>query len=428
MALYLCKNCGYGSATKLGRCPECGKFNTFELQEKEETKHSLKVAKAKPLSTTSLHTVNAHTSKRIPTGIAELDRVLGGGFIPGEVILLTGEPGIGKSTLLLQALAPFKTLYISGEESLEQIKHRAQRLKVDTKNILGSNDTYLGSMVKGVEDLAGTIDLMVIDSLQTISTQTDAPYGSPAVLRDVIETLVNLAKHYKLPTVIIGHVTKEGDIAGPKTVEHMVDAVLHFEGEETSGFRILRSRKNRYGNTDEIGVFEMHEEGLREVTNPLAFIEEGAANAPGKAIVGVMEGMRTMFYEIQALAVNTTLAIPRRVTKGIDTNRLLLLLAVIRKYLHIPLESYDIYVNVAGGVRITSPSADLGIIAAVISSVASKGSSAQAVFVGEVGLLGDVRTTYKDERILTEAKRLGFKHIFSKQTIPSVKDIKKVLG
>lgn len=425
MALYICNNCGYGSQGYLGKCPDCGEFGTFLLQKKEEVYKSTKVSNT-PFDVTELKNITVEYNKRIQTKIHEFDRVLGGGFVAGEVILLSGEPGVGKSTLLLQSLQHIKSLYISGEEGFGQIKDRANRLNIETSTMLLSNVVELGSIVEGIKDLHNKIDLVVIDSLQTIQTGTDNTFGSISTLKEAIQTLVNLAKHFKLPMVIIGHVTKDGDIAGPKMIEHMVDAVLTFEGEEISEYRILRATKNRYGDPYEIGVFEMKEEGLIEVNNPLALIENDIS-ASGKSLISVQEGKRIMFYEVQTLAVETTLPVPRRVAKGIDYNKLLLLLAIIRKYLHLPMDTYDIYVNIAGGAKVISPAADLGIIASILSSLTGKSSDISTVFSGEVGLLGDVKESRSEKRIITECKRLGFKHIISGSTLKHIKEIKQVI-
>ena len=282
------------------------------------------------------------------------------------------------------------------------------------------------SIAAAADEWSGKLDVMVVDSIQTIySKAVEAPPGTVSQLREATNKLIAAAKKYKIPMIVIGHVTKEGDVAGPKTLEHMVDAVLNLEGEKVSQFRVLRASKNRFGSTDEIGVFEMKQGGMSEVNNPLAFLEGHEENVPGKAIVGITEGKRPLFFEIQTLATPTVLAIPRRIVKGVDYNKLLLLLAVIRKHLNIPLEQFDIYVNVIGGVDIRSTAADLGIIASVVSSM--KNVSAPAtVFVGEVGLLGEIRNTYGDEKVLAEAKRLKFRTVYSKKNMKSIKEIKNI--
>lgn len=426
MALYICSNCGYGSASWLGKCPECQQFNTF-VKKQENSKGN---TPAKPLQLTSFAKIKSQNKSRIKTGLFEFDRVLGGGIVPGEVILLSGEPGIGKSTLLLQVLKHLKTIYISGEESAEQVKDRADRLKISLTNLLFSSDLEIEGITQGIADLDEKPDVIVIDSIQTIySKNVDAPPGNVSQLRESTNALVSFAKQNRIAIIIIGHITKGGDVAGPKTLEHLVDAVLSFEGEQVSHFRILRSSKNRFGSADEIGIFEMKQTGLHPVDNPLAFIaNEKVQNAVGKAIVGVNEGKRSLFYEIQTLAVPTVLAVPRRVVKGVDYNKVLLLLAVLRKYLNIPLDTFDIYVNVAGGIDIQSPLSDLGIIASLMSSVKNVPIPLQTVFVGEVGLLGEVRKGYAEEKIIQEAKRLKFKKLYYPANVRHIKELRTVIG
>ncbi len=423
MALYICTNCGEGSTGYLGKCPSCAEWNTFALQRESGEKRTAE--KVKKLTATSLKNIKPLNKSRLATGIFELDRVLGGGIVRGEVILLTGEPGIGKSTLLLQSLKQLRTLYISGEESAEQVKERAERLAVPLDRFLFSDTLQVEGIVEGAQDMKDDIDILVIDSIQTIyTTEVESPPGSVAQLREASAKLIRLAKEKHIPIIIVGHVTKEGDIAGPKTLEHMVDAVINFEGDPVSHYRILRAQKNRFGSTDEIGIFEMTPDGLAEVNNPLAFVEEDLAQqVPGKAIVGVMEGKRPFFFEIQALASPTVLAVPRRVVKGVDYNKVQLLLAVLRKHLNLNLSSMDIFINVVGGVDVKSTAADLGIAAAIISSVQNISISKHAVFTGEVGLLGEVRSVYGQDRVSTEAKRLKFSDVYSGVTCKTVKDL-----
>ena len=379
-------------------------------------------------TTTSLKRVESTKKTRKSTGMYEFDRVLGGGIVPGSIVLLTGEPGVGKSTLLLQALQSINTLYISGEESAEQVKDRAERLKVNLDSFSFSADLQVEAIINGMNELKNTIDVMVVDSVQTLySKDIDGPPGTVSQLREGALKLISAAKKLRIPLLLIGHVTKEGEIAGPKTLEHMVDVVLNFEGERISQFRILRASKNRFGSTDEIGIFEMHGMGLAEVNNPLAFLEHSKNTVPGKSIVGIMEGKRPLFYEIQCLASQTMLPMPRRVVRGIDYNKLLLLLAVVRKSLNIPLDKYDIYVNVIGGVDVKSPAADLGVVGALVSSLKGIPLPSSSVFIGEVGLLGEVRKVYSQEKVIAEATRLKFKHVVSPETISSVREIKNYL-
>ncbi len=426
MTLFICKSCGYGSASWMGRCPNCNEWNSFSeqsslLNEQTSTQPTSK------LTLTSLSKVKPLNKERKKTGFFEFDRVLGNGFIPGEVILLTGEPGVGKSTLLLQSLQNIKTIYISGEEAAEQVKERAQRLKINLDNFLFSDDLQVEGITSGVEKLEVKPEIMVIDSIQTVySKNNDSPSSSVNQLKETSKQLIIFAKKNKIPIILVGHVTKEGEIAGPKTLEHMVDCVLSFEGEKVSNYRILRAIKNRFGTTDEIGIFEMEEEGLKSVSDPLIFLDTDKETVAGKAIVGIVEGKRSLFYEIQTLAVPTVLSIPRRVVKGVDYNKVLLLLAVIRKHLNIPLDNYDIYVSVVGGINIKSTAADLGIISSLVSSIKNFPLPKKTVFVGEVGLLGEIRKVFFYEKIIKEAKRLQFKNVFSSQTISNIKELMKI--
>lgn len=430
MAYFICSNCGYGSASWMGKCPDCGQWNTlvnkpsFDPQggSSEGKKESLKKMEVSPLSK-----IKPFRKNRLVTGVFEFDRVVGSGMVPGEVILLTGEPGVGKSTLLLQTLQNLKTLYISGEESGEQVKDRADRLKIKLSRFLFSDNLQVEGILEGIEPLKDKIDLLVIDSIQTIySKDLDAAPGSMSQLKETAAKLIILAKKNKIAVILIGHITKEGEIAGPKTLEHMVDCVLNFEGEKVSNFRILRAVKNRFGATDEIGIFEMKEGGLSPVKNPLVFMEEADKDVAGRAIVGVAEGKRPLFFEIQSLSSPTILSVPRRVVKGVDYNKVLLLLAVIRKHLGISLDRFDIFVNVVGGVSINSTAADLGIVASIVSAIRNIPIRAKTVFIGEVGLLGEVRRVFFEEKIVSEARRLQFGKIYSSRTIQTIREFRKL--
>ena len=426
MSLFICSNCGEGAAAWMGRCPSCNEWNTFVEQREVGGKDKEKV---KSFEVKSLASVQTLDNKRLKSGIFELDRILGGGFVKGEVVFLSGEPGVGKSTLLLQSLKNLKTLYISGEEAAEQVKDRADRLGVDTTKLMFSDTLQVEAIVKGLKDILKKIDIIVIDSIQTVySAENASPPGSVSQLRQASAILIKSAKQHKIPLILIGHITKEGDIAGPKTLEHMVDAVLQFEGDRISSYRILRAQKNRFGGTDEIGIFEMRQDGLVEVTSPLVFIvDDIQSQVPGKALVGVMEGKRPLFFEIQTLAAPSILAVPRRVVKGVDYNKVLLLLAVLQKHLHLSLGTYDIYLNVIGGVNIKSTAADLGIVASIISSVKNIVLPSRAIFSGEVGLLGEVRESYGLTKITSEARRLKFSNIYSSKTVKTVKEMYKSL-
>ena len=426
MTFYICANCGEGAATWIGKCPSCGEWDSFKKQLEDNLPATQKTEK---FSISDLDKVQSINKGRMSTGIFEFDRVLGGGIIRGEVILLTGEPGIGKSTLLLQSLKKLKTLYISGEESASQVKERAQRVGIDLTKFMFSDTIQVESIVEGIEQVKSKIDLLVIDSIQTIySTKNGGPAGTVSQLRDCALQLIRTAKNTGLALILVGHVTKDGDIAGPKSLEHMVDAVITFEGDKISQNRILRSQKNRFGSTEEIGIFEMVKDGLKEVNNPLIFIDQFTEKVPGKAIAGVMEGKRPLFFEIQTLTAPTILPIPRRVVRGVDYNKVLLILAVLRKHLNISLTNLDIYLNVIGGVSVKSTSADLAIAAAIISSVKNFSIPNNHVFIGEVGLLGEIRKIGYQEKIELEARRLKMSKIYSSTSVSSIDQLSKNLS
>lgn len=426
MSFYICSNCGYGSASWIGKCPDCGQWNTLVQQ---RDKDSGKKEPVEKMEFVPLTKVSSLSKKRRKTDIYELDRVLGGGVMKGEVILLTGEPGVGKSTLLLQSLQNLKTLYISGEESAQQVKERAERLDIHLSNFLFSETLQVEGVIEGIQNMKSEIDIVVVDSIQTVySRQVESTAGSITQLKECLAQLIRLAKEKEIAIIVVGHITKEGEIAGPKTLEHMVDCVLSFEGERNSHFRLLRSLKNRFGATDEIGIFEMKKGGLHEVSNPLIFLDRKDERVGGKAIVAASEGNRTLFFEIQTLAVPTRLAVPRRVVKGLDYNKVLLLLAVAKKYLGLSLDSFDVYVNVIGGVSVKSTLSDLGVIASLISSIKNRPVPRNSLFIGEVGLLGEIRQGYGEEKIISESKRLGFKTIYSSRNIDSIRQMKKILS
>lgn len=408
----------------MGRCPHCQEWNTMEAVKDEKRG---KAKSSQPFTTTSFAHIPALAQTRTSTGLYELDRVLGGGIVPGGVMLLTGEPGVGKSTLLLQAIAARHALYVSGEESPEQVKERAIRLGTDLSSCIFSQVLDVDVIVSGIEAMKRKPELIIIDSIQTVyASDIDAVPGSISQLRETSSRLIAAAKRFGIPMIIVGHITKGGDIAGPKTLEHMVDTVLHFEGERVSQFRVLRAAKNRFGTTDEIGIFVMKKKGLFPVEDPLALAsQDGTGPVPGKAIVGISEGKRPMFYEIQALVTRSYAPAPRRVVKGLDFNKVILLLAVMEKHLKLPLHEHDVFLNVVGGIDIRSPASDLGIVAAILSSYRSVPLQPSTAITGEVGLLGEVRPTYGQTKILTEAARLGLRNHLAHPHIKTVGDLMK---
>lgn len=363
---------------------------------------------------------------RAKSGFIEFDRVMGGGIVPGSVTLLAGDPGIGKSTLLLHVLGKIGGLYISGEESAEQIKLRAKRLGVVGENIIILAETNTEAIAAAAE--ASNPTLVIVDSIQTLASgDLDGMPGSVGQLRHSAEVLIQTAKSKGIPMIIIGHVTKEGTIAGPKVLEHMVDTVLYLEGERYASARVLRTLKNRFGAVEEVGIFAMEEDGLKEIDNPSAiFLKDRVKNVAGSGVTVVMEGTRPILVEIQALVVASQLAIPRRVANGFDYNRLQLLTAILQKRLNLPLGTFDIFVNVSGGFKISEPSADLAVCLAIISSFQNKPIPPSIAAFGEVGLLGEVRTTTSDERRAKEAKRLGFAQTVNAKTLPHLAAAKKL--
>ena len=412
--VFICQECGYESSGWLGKCPACMQWNTFVEERQETGAHASawQPAQSKPVS---LEEIKADTEQRCLTGIKEFDRVLGGGMVRGSLILVGGDPGIGKSTLLLQVCNTLQTdakiLYISGEESTAQIKLRADRLNVKRRSLFivsASNFEAIYSMIEAEKP-----GLVIIDSIQTMYTDTinSAP-GSVSQVREVTAALMKLAKSSGITVIIVGHVTKEGAIAGPRVLEHMVDTVLYFEGERHLSYRILRTVKNRFGSTNEIGVFEMRDTGLAEIPNPSEMMLSGRQeNVPGSVVVASLEGTRPMLIEIQSLVCPTGFGVPRRMATGLDYNRLTMLLAVLEKRVGLALYDQDAYVNVVGGIRLDEPACDLGIAAAVASSFRNRPVDDGCVLVGEVGLTGEVRAVSQIEKRISEAMRLGFRSI-----------------
>ncbi|MFO7675181.1 MAG: DNA repair protein RadA [bacterium] len=415
--VFVCQDCGGESARWLGRCPACGAWNTLvEEQRAPASPVRNRRATGETARPVRLSEVRAARTARAPTGIGELDRVLGGGLVPGSLILIGGEPGIGKSTLTLQicdklAGAGTRLLYVSGEESAEQIRLRAERLGVAGDNVHLLCAVGLEDIVEAAAEVQP--GLMVIDSIQTVFSArlTSAP-GSVAQVRECAAELLRLAKARTITTILIGHVTKFGAIAGPKTLEHVVDTVLSFEGERFQQYRIIRAVKNRFGATDEIGVFEMADAGLVEVSNPSRFfLSDRKPDVSGSAVAATLEGSRPLLVEIQALAAATPYALPQRVATGFDNRRLSMLLCVLERRAGVTTSGQDVFLNVAGGLKVREPAADLAVVAALASSVRNQPLPADAVLVGEVGLGGEVRSISRAEARINEAARLGFGRI-----------------
>lgn len=425
--VYSCNECGYESSGWLGKCPECGSWNSFTetiIQKKSSSLNNrswLNDAENKTSqSILNLSQVSKNNQKRLSSKIDEMDRVLGGGFVQGSLVLLGGDPGIGKSTLLLQVLGKLNenhsTIYVSGEESPAQIKMRADRLGIDAKSVRMLTATDYRSIADHLQKEKP--DFAVIDSIQTIYIEdiSSAP-GSVSQVREATAGLLRLAKKINTAIVLVGHVTKDGGIAGPRVLEHMVDAVLYFEGERSDQYRVLRAVKNRFGTTDEVGMFEMTQTGLKSVDNPsTAMLSGRPMNVPGTVVTSCMEGTRSILLEIQALLNLTDFAQAIRNTQGIDRLRLSMLLAILHKSCNIQTASYDAYVNVTGGMKINETSADLAIIAAVVSSLQDKPIDSDWIILGELGLAGEVRMVTSIDRRIQEAVRLGW----NKFIVPAV--------
>ena len=417
-SVFFCQNCGHEESKWLGQCPMCKEWNTF-VEEKITVSSGgksgvVRSGKETDINIVPLADVSTDEDERIKTQIQELDRVLGGGIVEGSLVLVGGDPGIGKSTLLLQVCQKLssinkKVLYISGEESLKQIKLRANRMGEFSGNLYLLCETNLESIRTAIEKQKP--DMVVIDSIQTMYSEdvSSAP-GSVSQVRESTNVFMQLAKGMNIAVFIVGHVTKEGTVAGPRVLEHMVDTVLYFEGDRHASYRILRSVKNRFGSTNEIGVFEMRKEGLVEVENPSEFMLSGKPeNASGSIVACAMEGTRPMLMEVQALVCRSNFGMPRRTAAGIDYNRVNLLMAVLEKRVGLPLSNYDAYVNIAGGIRMNEPAIDLGVVMAVASSYKNKPIAEDMIVFGEVGLSGEVRAVTMPEQRVAEARKLGFK-------------------
>ena len=412
---YICSECGFESPKWYGKCPSCGEWNTLnEELNSQQTKNSFSNSFSTVNQVLALDDICGENDERIPTKIEEFDRVLGGGIVKGSLVLLSGDPGIGKSTILLQICQNLgskgqKILYVSGEESANQIKLRAVRIGVTTNNLFILSQTDLATIVECIK--AEKPDIVIIDSIQTmVYEQVNSSAGSITQVRECTNVFMHTAKGLGIPIFIVGHVNKDGAIAGPKVLEHIVDTVLYFEGERNYSYRILRGVKNRFGSTNEIGMFEMRGEGMCEITNPSdVLISEREDNPPGSCIVSCMEGTRSMLVELQALTSQSIFGYPKRTANGIDYNRLALLIAVLEKRAGLNLGNQDVYLNVVGGLKINEPSIDLGILMVTASSFKNKPIEKGVAIMGEVGLTGEVRRINMIEKRLKEAEKLGFK-------------------
>lgn len=418
-SIFICQECGYESAKWLGKCPSCNSWNTF-VEEVRDNKVQAKNDIVKRLTPEnmpkSIGNIKSGEKERYDTGINELNRVLGGGLVKGSLTLISGDPGIGKSTLLLQTANNIakkygKVLYVSGEESEEQIKIRGDRLGVASNELYIVSETNLDTIEAYIDEFQPKF--VIIDSIQTVYKEgvTSAP-GSVSQVKECSNQMMRIGKQKNIPLFIVAHVTKQGELAGPRVLEHMVDTVLYFEGERTEEFRILRTMKNRFGTTSEIGVFEMRQEGLVEIYDPSSiFLEDTTFNQEGSVVIGIMEGTRPILVEVQALVTETKAVMPRRTAVGLDNQRLSLILAVLEKKLRIPFYNHDVYVNVVGGLNLDGTMADLGVAIALLSSMKGKGIKLPKVLViGEVGLTGEIRPISSVERLVNEAEKMGFEN------------------
>lgn len=412
--VFFCQNCGFESSKWMGQCPGCREWNTFAEEPRTVIKRSgTSVSTREAAKPQMLSQIEMSSAPRTTTGIGELDRVLGGGIVQGSLVLVGGDPGIGKSTLLLQVCRNLssggkKVLYISGEESLQQIRMRAERMGRFTQELLLLCETNLEEIRETIASSAP--EIVIIDSIQTMYSEnvSSAP-GSVSQVRESTAALMQIAKGMNISIFIVGHVTKEGVVAGPRVLEHMVDTVLYFEGDRHAAYRVLRGVKNRFGSTNEIGVFEMRQEGLAEVKNPSEYMLEGKPEgASGSVVACTMEGTRPVLLEVQALVCRSNLAFPRRTAAGTDLNRVNLLMAVLEKRAGLGLSSCDAYVNIAGGIRMNEPALDLGIILAIVSSMKDHPIGEKTIAFGEVGLSGEVRSVSMPLQRVREAQKLGF--------------------
>ncbi len=437
--VYVCQNCGAKESKWVGRCSACGEWNSFEeeviVSEKGRKSALLGQASAKAFR---LSEIKAKADERMDAGDNELNRVLGGGLVPGSMVLLGGEPGIGKSTLVLQFALHNrcgKVLYVSGEESIAQIKMRAQRLGIENDECLFLSGNSLENVLEHSRSIQP--DLLIIDSIQTLATEAvDSIPGSLSQIRECTNMLLRYSKENTISTILIGHITKDGQLAGPKILEHMVDTVLQFEGDQQYMYRILRSIKNRFGSTSEIGIYEMLQSGLRQVVNPSELLlSNHGQDLSGIAVAATVEGVRPILLEVQALVSTAAYGVPQRSATGFDARRLNMLLAVLEKRVGFRLAAKDVFLNIAGGIKVNDPALDLGVVMAVLSSNIDAALPRDIVFAGEVGLSGEIRAVSRIEQRISEAEKLGFKQIFvpygnqkalTKKTAIEVKPVSKV--
>ncbi len=411
---FVCQECGCEAPKWLGKCPECNEWNTFVEEVYEKKRGTIVSSEYSASEIKKLMDVAVEEEERESTNINELNRVLGGGIVKGSLILVGGDPGIGKSTLLIQVAnnisnKGLKVLYISGEESAKQIKIRSDRLKIKSNELYILPETNMEIITKKIEDLKP--DMLIVDSIQTVySSDISSAPGSVSQVREITSRLMKLSKSKEMTTFIVGHVTKQGAIAGPRVLEHMVDTVLYFEGERHHSYRVLRAVKNRFGSTNEIGIFEMRNLGLVEVKNPSEMLLSGRPlNSSGSVVVPSIEGTRPMLIEVQALVSQTSFGMPRRVATGIDYNRVVLMIAVLEKKTGLQMQNCDTYINVIGGLQIKEPAVDLGVICSIAASFKDKTIDSKTVVIGEVGLTGELRTISFIEKRIKEAQKLGFK-------------------
>ena len=406
---YICSNCGYETPKWLGKCPECESWESFTEEIIEENKRSPKPFKGK-INVQKINDIAANETDRITSGIVEFDRVLGGGLMPGSIVLLGGDPGIGKSTLAMQTTAKLtdKVLYVTGEESTKQIKIRSQRLNLNSDDFFVLAETNLSAVISAIKETTPAV--VVIDSIQTMyREELDNSPGTITQIRECTSVLQDVAKKNNICVIIVGHVTKDGMIAGPKILEHIVDTVLYFEGNSNYSYRILRAQKNRYGNTNEIGIFEMKQTGLEQILNPSKIFLSNAENkTPGSVVTSTIEGTRPLLIEAQALITPSNFGYPQRVSTGFDQRRLSILLAVLEKHGNLKLASSNVFINMAGGVKIYEPAIDLAVCCSIASSLANKEVNNKTVVIGEIGLGGEVRSVGNFDKRISEAEKLGF--------------------